>query len=52
MEEQMKNDKQMDTWARNIFSATLFTEDLGKSKQFHEQVFGLSLVFGAFILTS
>lgn len=38
----------MDTenWPQNIFAVTLFTEDLNKSKQFYEKVFGLSSVFG------
>ena len=34
-----------ENWPQNIFAVTLFTEDLGKSKQFYEKVFGLSLVF-------
>ena len=33
------------TWAKNIFAITLFTEDLEVSKQFYQNVFGLSLVF-------
>jgi catechol 2,3-dioxygenase-like lactoylglutathione lyase family enzyme len=33
------------TWAKNIFAITLFTEDLAASKQFYQNVFGLSLVF-------
>jgi len=32
-------------WPQNIFAVTLFTEDLGKSKEFYEKVFGLSLIF-------
>ena len=33
------------TWAKNIFAITLFTEDLTASKQFYQDVFGLALVF-------
>jgi catechol 2,3-dioxygenase-like lactoylglutathione lyase family enzyme len=33
------------TWAKNIFAITLFTEDLDASKQFYQDIFGLSLVF-------
>jgi catechol 2,3-dioxygenase-like lactoylglutathione lyase family enzyme len=33
------------TWAKNIFAITLFTEDLSASKKFYQDVFGLSLVF-------
>jgi catechol 2,3-dioxygenase-like lactoylglutathione lyase family enzyme len=33
------------TWAKHIFAITLFTEDLDASKQFYQNVFGLSLVF-------
>jgi len=34
-----------ENWPQNIFAVTLFTEDLDKSKQFYEKVFGFSLVF-------
>jgi catechol 2,3-dioxygenase-like lactoylglutathione lyase family enzyme len=34
-----------ENWPQNIFAVTLLTEDLDKSKQFYEKVFGLSLVF-------
>jgi len=34
------------TWAKSIFAITIFTEDLNASKQFYQNVFGLSLVFG------
>ena len=33
------------TWAKNIFAITLFTEDLNASKQFYQDIFGLALVF-------
>lgn len=35
----------INTWAKNIFAITLFTEDLAASKQFYQDAFGLSLVF-------
>jgi len=45
MEEQTQNNEQANTWAKNIFAVTLFTEDLDESKKFYEKVFDLSLVF-------
>ena len=45
MDEQTKNDMQANSWAKTIFAATLFTEDLEKSKKFYEEVFELPLVF-------
>ena len=33
------------SWAKNIFAITLFTEDLAASKHFYQDIFGLALVF-------
>ena len=33
------------SWAKSIFAITIFTEELGKSKDFYQNVFGLALVF-------
>jgi len=33
------------SWAQSIFAITLFTEDLNKTKQFYQKVFGLDMVF-------
>jgi len=45
MDEQTKNDMQANSWAQTIFAATLFTEDLEKSKKFYGEIFELPLVF-------
>ena len=45
MEEQKKKKEQANTWAKNIFAVTLFTEDLNKSREFYEKIFDLPLVF-------
>jgi len=33
------------SWAKQIFAITIFTEDLNASKEFYQNVFGLSLVY-------
>jgi len=33
------------SWAKQIYAVTIFAEDLNASKQFYQNVFGLSLVF-------
>ena len=45
MSTETETDTKSNPWPQNIFAITLFTEDLDKSKQFYEKVFGLSLVF-------
>ena len=42
----MNKNAESSSWAQNIFAITLFTEDLGKSKEFYEKVFGLTSEFG------
>ena len=38
-----KNDP--DTWAKHIYAATLFEEDLAEAKAFYQEVFDLPVVF-------
>jgi len=45
MDEKGTQKSKTDSWAKNIFAVTLFTEDLEKSKEFYEKVFGLALDF-------
>jgi len=34
-----------ESWAKQIFAITIFTEDLDASKKFYQNIFGLSLIF-------
>lgn len=36
---------QISSWAKSIFAATLFVEDLDAAKAFYQKVFGLPVVF-------
>lgn len=45
MNEKGKQKAEAASWAQNIFAVTLFTEDLDKSKEFYEKIFGLPLIF-------
>ena len=41
----MNKNTESNSWAKSIFAATLFVEDLEEAKSFYQKVFDLSLVF-------